>query len=101
MRVLVGTRWLGGISVMHEGNFPSDFLLEAKMGGFLVPEGEGSGYGIHGLDAVHDPGEGSCGEVRNQGGGVFCFIVFGADDVQLERVDIFLELFSGVDTSGG
>ena len=85
---------------MHESDFPSDLLLETKMGGFLIPEGKGGRYGIHGLDAMHDPSGDSCREVRDQGGGIFCFIVFGTDDVQLECVDIFLELFSGIDVGG-
>ena len=85
---------------MHEGNLSGNLFLETKVGGFLVPEGEGGRYSIHGLDAMHDPSGDSCGEVRDQGGGVFCFIVFGADDVQLECVDIFLELFSGIDAGG-
>ena len=87
--------------MVHEGNLSSDFFLEAEMGSFLVPEGEGGGYGIHSLDAMHNPGGESSGEVRNQGGGIFCFIIFGTDDIQLECVDIFLELFSSVDVSGG
>ena len=85
---------------MYESDFPGDLLLEVKMGSFLVPEGEGGRYGVHGLDAMHDPSGDSCREVRDQGGGVFCFIVFGADDIQLEHIDIFLELLSGTDASG-
>ena len=100
MRVLVGTRWLGVVSVMHESDFLSDLLLEVKMGGFLIPEGEGGRYSVHGLDAMHDSSGDSCGEVRDQGGSIFCFIVFGTDDVQLERIDVFLELLSGIDASG-
>ena len=86
---------------MHEGDFSSNLLLESEVGSFLVPEGEGGRYGIHGLDAMHDPSGDPCGEVRDQGGGVFRFIVFGADDIQLEHIDIFLELFPSVDASGG
>ena len=85
---------------MHESDFSSDLLLEVKMGGFLVPEGEGGRYSIHGLDAMHDPSGDSCREVRDQGGGVFRFIVFSADDIQLERIDIFLKLLSGIDAGG-
>ena len=85
---------------MHESNLSSNLLLEAKVGGFLIPEGEGGWYSVHGLDAMHDPSGDSCGEVRDQGGGIFRFIVFGTDDVQLERIDIFLELLSGIDASG-
>ena len=86
---------------MHESDLPSDFLLEAEVGGLLVPESEGGGYGVHGLDAMHDPSGESGREVRNQGGGIFCFIIFSVDDVQLECVDIFLELFSSIDAGGG
>ena len=85
---------------MHESDLSSDLLLEAKVGGFLVPEGEGGRYSIHGLDAMHDPSGDSCGEVRDQSGGIFRFIVFGTDDVQLERIDIFLELLPRIDASG-
>ena len=84
----------------RESDLSSDLLLEVKVGGFLVPEGEGGRYSIHGLDAMHDPRGDSCGEVRDQGGGVFCFIVFGTDNVQLECIDIFLELLSRIDASG-
>ena len=87
--------------MVHESDFSSDFLLEVKVGGFLVPEGKGGWYSIHGLDAMHDPSGNSCREVRDQGGSIFHFIIFGTDDVQLERIDIFLELFSSVDASGG
>ena len=82
---------------MHESDLLSDLLLKAKVGSFLVPEGEGGRYSIHGLDAMHDPSGDSCGEVRDQGGGIFHFIVFG---VELERIDIFLELLSGINASG-
>ena len=87
--------------MVHESDFSSDLLLEAEVGGFLVPEGEGGRYGVHRLNAMHDPSGESCGEVGDQSGSVFCFIILGADDIQLERVDVFLELFSGVDASGG
>ena len=100
MRVLIGTGWWGGIPVMHESNLSSNLLLEVKVGGFFIPEGKGGRYGIHGLDAMHDPSGDSCREVRDQGGGIFCFVVFGADDIQLERIDVFLELLSGIDMSG-
>ena len=86
---------------MHESDLSSDLLLEVEVGGFLVPEGKGGGYGVHGLDAMHDPSREPGGEVRDQGGGVFCFIVFSVDDVQLECIDIFLELLSSIDASGG
>ena len=86
--------------MMHESDLSGDLLLEVKVGGFLVPEGEGGRYGIHSLDTMHDPSGDSCREVRDQGGGVFRFIVFGVDNVQLERIDIFLELLSGIDAGG-
>ena len=99
-----GSDWygvMGGVSMMHESDLSSNLLLEAEVGSFLVPEDEGGRYGIHSLDAMHDPSGDPCGEVRDQGGGVFRFVIFGADDVQLECIDIFLELFSSVDASGG
>ena len=99
-RVLISMGWWRDIPMVHEGNLSSDFFLEVEMGGFLVPEGKGGGYGIHGLDAVHNPGGEPGGEVRDQGGGIFCFIIFSTDDIQLECIDVFLELFSSVDASG-
>ena len=92
---------LGDISLVHEGNLSGNLLLETKVGGFFIPEGEGGGYCIHGLDAMHNPGRDSCREVGDQGGGVFQFVVFSTDNVQLERVDVFLELLSGIDMSSG
>ena len=86
---------------MHEGDLSGDFFLEMKVGGFFVPESEGGGYRIHGLDAMHNPSGDSCGEIGDQGGGVFYFVIFGADDVQFEHIDIFLELLSGIDAGGG
>ena len=86
---------------MHESDLSSDLLLEAEVGSLLVPESEGGGYGVHGLDAMHDPSGEPSGEVRDQSGSVFCFIILSADDVQLERINIFLELLSSIDASGG
>ena len=86
--------------MMHKSDFPSDLLLEAKMGGFFVPEGESGRYNVHGLDVMHDPSGDSCGEVRDQGGGVFCLVILGTDNVQLECIDVFLELLSGIDAGG-
>ena len=87
--------------MMHESDLPSDLFLETEVGGFFIPEGESGWYSIHGLDTMHNPSGDSCGEVRDQGGGVFYFIIFGMDDIQLESIDIFLELLSGIDSSGG
>ena len=87
--------------MVHEGNLSGNFFLEAEMGGFLVPEGEGGRYSIHGLDAMHNPGREPSGEIRDQGGGIFCFIILGMDDIQLECVDVLLELLSSIDVSGG
>ena len=100
-KTLIGVGWLGTVSVVHKGELSSDLFLETKVGGFLIPEGEGGRYCIHGLDAMHDPSGDPCGKLRNQGGGIFHFIVFGADNIQLECIDIFLELLSGVDVSSG
>ena len=86
--------------MVHESDLSSNLLLEVKVGSFLVPEDKGGRYRVHSLDAMHDPSGDSCGEVRDQGDGVFHFIVFGADDVQLEHIDIFLELLSGIDACG-
>ena len=46
--------------MVHGGNLPSNFFLEAEMGSFLVPEGEGGRHGVHSLDAMHDPGREPC-----------------------------------------
>ena len=63
MKTLVGAGRLGAVSSVHEGNLLGNLLLEVKVGGFFVPEGEGGQYCIHGLDVVHDPSGDSCGEV--------------------------------------
>ena len=81
VKTLVSTGWLGVISVMYEGDFSGNLFLEMEVGGLFVPEGEGGGYHIHGLDAMHDPSGDSCREIRDQGGGVFQFVVFGTDDI--------------------
>ena len=70
-RTLVIVGWLGGVSSVHEGDLLGDLLLETKVGGFFIPEGEGGGYRIHGLDAMHNPGRNSHREVGDQGGGIF------------------------------
>ena len=72
-----------------------------EVGSFLVPDGESSGYVIHGLNTVHDPGREPCWEVGDQGGGIFCLIIFGSGNVQFECVDVFLKLFTRIDVSGG
>ena len=100
-KVLVTVGWLGSVSSVHEGNFPGNFFLKSEMGGFFVPEGEGGRYYIHGLDAMHNPGRNSRREVGDQRGGIFQFVVLSVDNVQLEHVNVFLELLSGIDTSGG
>ena len=64
-KTLIGVGWLGAVSMMHEGDLLSDLFLEAKVGSFLVPEGKGGGYCIHGLDAMHDPSGDPCGEIRD------------------------------------
>ena len=63
MKTLIGVGWLGIVSVVHDGDLLGDLFLETKVGGFFVPEGEDGGYRIHGLDAMHNPGGDSCGEV--------------------------------------
>ena len=68
---MVVAEWLGTIPAMREGDLLGDLLLEVEVGSFLVPEGEGGGYCVHGLNVVHDPSGDSCGEVGDEGGGVF------------------------------
>ena len=101
VKTLVTAGWLGGISSVHEGNLSGDLFLEVEMGGFFVPKSEGGGYHIHGLDVMHNPGRNSYREVGDQCGGIFQFIVLRVDNVQLECVNVFLELLSGIDTGGG
>ena len=50
---------------------------------------------------LHETDRYSCGEIGNEGGGIFDFIVFGVDNIQLEVVDVFLELFSSSTVGGG
>ena len=49
--------------MMHEGNLLGNLFLVTEVGGFFVPEGESSGYRVHGLDAMHDPSRNSCGKI--------------------------------------
>ena len=100
-KVLVSVGWLGAISMMYEGDFLGNLFLETEVGSFFIPEGEGGGYHIHGLDAVHDPSGDSCGKIGNQGGGVFQFVILGMDNIQFECIDVFLELLSRIDSGGG
>ena len=92
---------LQGYSAMDQGDFSSYLPLEMEMGGFFIPAGDGGGNGVHGLDMLHNPNWESSQKVRDQGGGVFGFVVLGMDNVQFELVGVFLELFSGSDASGG
>ena len=39
---------------MHQGNLLGYLLLEAEVGGFLVPTDNGGGDIVHGLDSLHD-----------------------------------------------
>ena len=85
---------------MCEGDLSRYLPLKMEVGSFFVPYSKSGGYHVHGLDAVHDPGWKSCREVGDQSGGVFLFIVLCSNNVQLERIDILLELFSRVDMGG-
>ena len=63
VKTLIGVGWLGAISAVHEGDLLGDLLLEAEVGSFLVSEGKGGGYCIHGLDVMHNPSGDSCREI--------------------------------------
>ena len=86
---------------MYKGNLVSNFLLEAEVGSFVVPSGDGGRGGIYALDTMHDPHQDPYFEIRDQDSGVLGLIMFGADDVELKLADVLLELVSGVDASGG
>ena len=92
---------LGSWSLMHQSNFLGDFPLETEVGSLFVPAADGGGDVVHGLDPLHNPDRDSCQEVRDKSGGIFDFIVFGTNNIQLELVDVFLELFSSSDVGGG
>ena len=92
---------LWGWSLMHEGNFSSYFPLESEMGGFLIPSSNGGGDVVHGLDLLHNPYWNASQEVGDQSGGIFDFIILGADYIQFELVDVLLELFSSGDAGSG
>ena len=98
---MIGSGWLRGVSSMHKGNLPSYLLLKSEVGSLFVPGSEGGRYSVHSLDAVHDPSGESRRKIRDEGGGIFQFVVLGSNNVQLEHVDILLELLSRVDASGG
>ena len=86
---------------MHQGNLPGYLLLELEVGSFFIPDSKSGRYVVHCLDTMQNPGQYSCREVRDEGGGICYFIVFCADYIQLECVDVFLELLSRVDAGGG
>ena len=92
---------LGSGASMHEGNSSSDLLLEAEVGGLVVPSVDSGGDGIHSLDVMHDPCQDPGFEIRDESGSVFDFVVLGTNDVQLEPVNVILELLSRVNTGGG
>ena len=97
----VGVCVLWSWSSVHQGNFSSDLPLETEMGSFFIPADDGGGDVVHSLDLLHNPNRDSSGEVGDECGGIFDFVVLGADDVQFELVDIFLELFSSGNVSSG
>ena len=94
VRGVVISGHLGGSSSVHEGDSVSDLLLEAEVGGFVVPPIDGGGDGIHSLNMVHDPCQDSCFEIQDKGGSVLDLVVLGIDNIELELVGIFLELVS-------
>ena len=49
--------WSGPL--MHEGHLSSNFLLKVEVGSFVVPSSNGGRDGVHGLDAMHNPGQDS------------------------------------------
>ena len=98
---LTSVRHLRAISSICESDLSGYLFLETEVGSLFVPHCESGGYGVNGLDTMHYPGGKSCGEIGDQSGSVLQLVVLCVDDVQLECVDIFLELFSGVDTGGG
>ena len=97
----VGACVLWSWSLVHQGDFSSNLPLEMEMGSFFVPADNGGGGVVHSLDSLHNPDRDSGGEVGDECGGIFDFVVLGVDDVQFELVDIFLELFSSGDASSG
>ena len=99
--VLVGSEGLGVTPLVREGDLSCYLSLKVEVGSFFIPHGKGGRHSVHSLDVMHDPGRESCREIGDQGGGVFLFVVLCSNDVQLERVDIFLELFPRVNTGGG
>ena len=98
---LTGVRHLRAISSMCESDLSGYLFLEMEVGSLFIPRCESGGYSVHGLDMMHYPGGKSCREIGDQSGSVLQLIVLCTDDVQLECVDIFLELFSRVDMGGG
>ena len=97
----VGACVLWSLSSVHQGNLSGNLPLEMEVSGFLVPAGDGGGDVVHGLDSLHDSDGDSSREVGNEGGGIFNFVVFGANDIQFKLVDVLLELFSSGNEDGG
>ena len=90
----VGTCVLWSWSSVHQGYFSGNLPLETEMGSLFIPASDGGGDIVHSLDSLHDPNRDSSREVGDEGGGIFDFVILGADDIQFELVDIFLKLFS-------
>ena len=88
-------------SSIHQGDLPSYLPLEMEVGSFLVPTSNGDGAVVHGLDSLHDSNGDSGQKIRDEGGGVFDFIVLSMDDVEFKLIDVLLELFSSGNVGGG
>ena len=67
--------------LMHQGNLLSYLSLETEVGSLLVPAGDGGGDVVHSLDSLHDSNGDSSQEIGDEGGGVFDFVVFSANNV--------------------
>ena len=92
---------LWGGSSVHQGNSLSNFSLKTEVGSFLIPSSNGGRDIIHSLDTLHESNGYPHREVGDKGGSIFDFVVLSMNDIQLELVDIFLELFSSSDVSSG
>ena len=77
----VGVCVLWSLSLVHQSNFLSDLPLETEMGSFFIPADNGGGDVVHSLDSLHNPNRDSSGEVGDECGSIFDFIILGTDDI--------------------
>ena len=56
---IVGVVIVWSSPLMHEDYLAGDFFLKTEVGSFFIPSSDGGRDGVHGLDAMHNPGQDS------------------------------------------